>query len=99
MISPFKTWFSLFTLLYAVTVKMLHRIIHKKMSDYILTKEPTPLKIDDSTHKKDTSGEIPHQTVSVCSSCQRIVKLDAVYELGKTWCKDCYKTHVLKVKS
>jgi len=61
--------------------------------------EPTPLKIDDSTHKKDTSGEIPHQTVSVCSSCQRIVKLDAVYELGKTWCKDCYKTHVLKVKS
>ena len=53
---------------------------------------------DDSTQKQDTSEEVTQQSGSICAGCNRILEKDAVYELGKPWCTECYKTHVLKIK-
>lgn len=57
------------------------------------------LETNDSTHKQDTSEEVTRQGVSICAGCLRTLEKGAVYELGKAWCMECYKTHVLKIKS
>ena len=62
-------------------------------------KEFTSLEINDSTHKQDASGEVTQQGVSICAGCQRTLEKGAIYESGKTWCTECYKAHVLKIKS
>ncbi|MHA1943814.1 MAG: hypothetical protein ACW96M_05400, partial [Candidatus Thorarchaeota archaeon] len=56
------------------------------------------LKTNDSTPEQDTSREVTREGVSVCAGCNRMLEKDAIYELGKAWCTECYKTHVLKVK-
>ena len=62
-------------------------------------KELIPLETNDSIQKQDTSEEVTRQSGSICAGCDRILKKGAVYELGKPWCTECYKTHVLKIKS
>jgi protein-arginine kinase activator protein McsA len=56
------------------------------------------LKTNDSTPQQDTSGGATREGVSVCSGCYRILESGAIFEHGKPWCKECYKTHILKVK-
>ena len=53
---------------------------------------------NDSTQKQDTSEEVTQQSGSICAGCNRILEKGAVYELGKSWCTECYQTHVLKIK-
>jgi protein-arginine kinase activator protein McsA len=62
-------------------------------------KESTSLEINDSAYKQDTSGEVTQQGVSICAGCHRTLEKGAIYESGKTWCMECYKTHILKIKS
>lgn len=47
---------------------------------------------------QETSRGVSQESSLACSGCRRVLEKDAVYELGKPWCTDCYKTHVLKVK-
>jgi hypothetical protein len=54
--------------------------------------------IIDPNLEKDQSGRTSKEGISVCAGCSRIVEKDAVYELGKSWCVDCYKSHVLKIQ-
>lgn len=61
--------------------------------------ESISLERNDSTHKQDTSGGIKQQGGSICAGCHRVLEKGATYEIGKGWCKECYKTHVLKIKS
>ncbi len=56
------------------------------------------LKTNDSTSKQDTLEEVTREGVSVCAGCNRILEKGAIYELGKSWCTECYKAHVLKTK-
>jgi hypothetical protein len=34
---------------------------------------------------------------ALCTGCRRPLKEPPVYEQGKPWCLDCYKTSVLKI--
>jgi len=61
-------------------------------------KELISSETNDSTQKQDTSEEVTQQSGSICAGCNLILEKGAVYELGKTWCTECYKTHVLKIK-
>jgi len=36
--------------------------------------------------------------VTVCTSCSRPFKEPPVYERGKPWCPDCYKTKLLNIR-
>jgi hypothetical protein len=60
--------------------------------------ESISLETNDST-KQDTSGEVKQQGGSICAGCHRVLEKGAIYEIGKAWCKECYKAHVLKIKS
>jgi hypothetical protein len=40
---------------------------------------------------------ISQRGIPVCAGCNFKVEKDAIYELGKVWCRDCYKSKVLKV--
>jgi protein-arginine kinase activator protein McsA len=60
--------------------------------------ELTLPKTNDSASKQDTFEEVAQEGVSVCAGCNRILEKDVIYELGKPWCRECYKTHVLKIK-
>ena len=62
-------------------------------------KEFTSLEINDSSQKQNTPSEGTQQNISLCAGCHRTLEKDAIFELGKTWCSECYKTHVLKIKS
>jgi hypothetical protein len=53
---------------------------------------------NDSPHKQDTSGEVKRPGDSICAGCHRPLEIGAIYEHGKAWCTECYKTHVLKIK-
>ena len=53
---------------------------------------------DDSTQKQDPSEEVTQQSCSTCAGCNLMIEKGAVYEHGKTWCTECYKIHVLKIK-
>jgi len=61
-------------------------------------KEFTSLETNDSTHKQDNSSEGTRNSVSVCAGCHSSLEMNAIYEFGKAWCTECYKTHVLKIK-
>ncbi len=37
------------------------------------------------------------QNEPVCAGCHRKLKNQIIYEYEKMWCKDCYKTEVLKI--
>ncbi|MGD9347398.1 MAG: hypothetical protein PVH84_16150, partial [Candidatus Aminicenantes bacterium] len=47
---------------------------------------------------KDHSGGAIGEGSPVCAGCSRIVEKEAIHELGKDWCRDCYKSQVLKIK-
>jgi len=66
----------------------------KKKKDTELTSPDTL----DRDQGKDHSGRTSPQEVPVCAGCSRIIEKDAIYELGKSWCMDCYKSNVLKVQ-
>ena len=55
-------------------------------------------KTNDLAPEQDTNGKISPQGVPVCAGCNRVLEKDVIYELGKSWCPECYKTHVLKIK-
>lgn len=61
--------------------------------------EMISVETDDSIHQQVTSGEAQQEGGSECSACHRAIKEGAIYELGKVWCSECYKIHVLKMKS
>jgi len=61
-------------------------------------KELLSLETNDSTHKQDTSGEVAQQSDSICAGCHRTLEKGAIYESGKVWCTECYKTQILKIK-
>jgi hypothetical protein len=77
-------------------LELLGIIAHKKKKKQ--EKQLNLSETDDSTQKQDTSEEVTQQSGSICAGCNRILEKDAVYELGKPWCTECYKTHVLKIK-
>ena len=52
----------------------------------------------DPTQKQDTSEEDTQKSESICPGCNLMIEKGAVYEQGKAWCTECYKTHVLKIK-
>lgn len=62
-------------------------------------KELTRVATDDSTYRQHSSGQASRRKDSVCAGCHLTIKEGAVYELGKAWCTECYKIHVLKIKS
>jgi hypothetical protein len=62
-------------------------------------KELISLETNDSIHKQDTSGEVKQQGGSICAGCHRRLEKDVIYELRQAWCMECYKTHILKIKS
>jgi protein-arginine kinase activator protein McsA len=62
-------------------------------------KDSISLKAKDSAPNQETSKGVAQESSLVCSGCHRILEKDAIYELGKAWCMECYKTHVLKIKS
>jgi protein-arginine kinase activator protein McsA len=62
-------------------------------------KELVSFETKDSTRKQDTSEPTRRQSGTTCKGCHRNLERDAVYERGKTWCTECYKVHVLKIKS
>jgi protein-arginine kinase activator protein McsA len=61
-------------------------------------KESTLHKADDLAPVQDTHQEVSREAVSVCAGCGRILEKDVIYELDKSWCVECYKTQVLKIK-
>ncbi|UCC40631.1 MAG: hypothetical protein JSV96_04075 [Candidatus Aminicenantes bacterium] len=69
--------------------------LRKKKKEKI---ELPSLKTNDSTPKEDTYQEVKREGVSVCAGCARLLEKGAIYEFGKPWCTECYKTHVLKIK-
>jgi len=60
--------------------------------------ESTAPESKDPAQEGDRSPGVPQGGVSVCAGCSRRLEEDAVYELGKTWCMECYKSHVLKIQ-
>jgi protein-arginine kinase activator protein McsA len=51
-----------------------------------------------SMHNHHEEGEMTKKGLPVCAGCHCQLEKGAVYELGKSWCTECYKTHVLKIK-
>lgn len=66
----------------------------KKNEDKDLTSTETI----DRDQEQDHSGSETRDGISVCAGCNHTVEKGVIYEIGKTWCKDCYKSHVLKVQ-
>ena len=71
------------------------RTLKKKKKKGTELKSPETV---DPNQEKDPSGRASQKSIPVCAGCSRIVEKDAVYELGKSWCVDCYKSNVLKVQ-
>lgn len=44
------------------------------------------------------SGGAVQEGSPVCAGCNRAVEKEAIHELGKVWCRDCYKSQVLKIQ-
>ena len=70
------------------------RVLKKKKNKDTDSTSPDTLAQD---FEKDQSERTRSKDVPVCSGCNQIVEKDTIYELGKVWCRDCYKTQVLKV--
>ncbi|MCJ7582312.1 MAG: hypothetical protein MUP98_17495 [Candidatus Aminicenantes bacterium] len=47
--------------------------------------------------KKSTKLESDAPVESICAGCHRRLQKQIIYEWGKMWCKDCYKSDVLKI--
>ena len=62
-------------------------------------KELNRVETEQSTQRQDSSMEASRRGGSVCAGCHLTIKEGAVYDLGKAWCTECYKIHVLKIKS
>ena len=77
-------------------LELLGIIVYKKKKKQ--EKQLNLSETDDSTQKQDTSEEVRQQSGSICAGCNRILEKGAVYEHEKSWCTECYKTHVLKIK-
>lgn len=60
--------------------------------------ESTAPETNDPTQERDRSSGLPQGGVAVCAGCNRILDKDIVYELEKAWCRECYKSHVLKIR-
>jgi hypothetical protein len=60
--------------------------------------ESTSPETNGPTQERDRSLGVPQGGIIVCAGCNRILDKDVVYELGKTWCPECYKSHVLKIR-
>jgi len=55
---------------------------------------------DDAPYSGErVAGKNRGEKIPVCSGCMRSLKVGAVYDQGKTWCPECYKTHVLRIKA
>ena len=61
-------------------------------------KESPPHKTDDLASEQDVHQEVSRKGVSACAGCGRVLEKDIIYELGKSWCPECYKTQVLKIR-
>ena len=62
-------------------------------------KDSISMKANDSAPNQETSRGAAQESSLACSGCHRTLEKDAIYELGMVWCTECYKTHVLKIKS
>lgn len=58
----------------------------------------SPPDADHAYHAYSAEEEVNKLETLVCAGCQRRLKEQAVREMGKIWCMDCYKSHVLKVR-
>jgi hypothetical protein len=61
-------------------------------------KDSTSKKTEDSASSQQTSRDSAQDGSLLCSGCNRVLEKGAIYELEKSWCSECYKTHVLKIK-
>jgi hypothetical protein len=71
------------------------RVLKKKKRE---DTELTPAETSDPNQGRDITGGTSAEGVPLCAGCNRAVQKGAIYEVGKTWCVDCYKSHVLKVQ-
>ena len=53
---------------------------------------------DNSSPQQDDAAYAERADVMSCAGCRRLLDKGAIFELGKVWCTDCYKTHVLKME-
>lgn len=60
-------------------------------------RDPISNDIIDADQERDLDGSDAREGVPVCAGCSRTVKAGVIHELGKAWCRECYKSHVLKV--
>jgi hypothetical protein len=60
--------------------------------------ESAPNRTDDLTPEQDPNQEVSREGVTACAGCGRVLEKDVIYELGKSWCTECYKTQVIKIK-
>jgi hypothetical protein len=60
--------------------------------------ESTSSEPDELNRGVSFSERATQKGVSVCAGCSRPVEKGVIHELGKDWCRDCYKSHVLKVQ-
>ena len=60
-------------------------------------KKSGPLDALNLKSQKKSSKPVSKKDVPVCAGCHMPIKFGAVYELGKTWRPECYKTRVLKI--
>lgn len=61
--------------------------------------EPVASELNDSSPEPIDSGRAVRGDTSVCAGCRRELENGTVYEYGKAWCVDCYKSHVLKIQT
>ena len=50
-----------------------------------------------STHSQNAEEKAIGHELNVCTFCNRVLKKFPVYEGGKSYCKKCYKAHILKI--
>jgi len=87
----------LFELLFELFLEFLGFLGFKKRKKG--EKDSISLKANDSAPNQETSRGVAQESSLVCSGCHSILEKDVIYELGKNWCMECYKTHVLKIRS
>lgn len=58
----------------------------------------SPSEADHAYDANPAEQEAKSQEILVCAGCSRKLKEQAVRELGKVWCTECYKSLVLKIK-
>jgi hypothetical protein len=61
--------------------------------------ESTSPAISDSAPRTTNPHETAGVDVTSCAGCRRLLDTGAIYEMGKAWCTDCYKTQILKIQN